>query len=131
VENKLELIAAGFGGAAEGTQRSEKGLRQLPASNLRLTTDKWIVQGHWIGLAMVLIVLGMASIRLSVLGAINCFSCERLSVLFFPLGVLLQTLTGATDRAPRVIGSALVLRLCTLHGVRTQSHVPRKQSIPC
>ena len=70
------------------------------------------VHGHWIGLAMLLMVLGVGLDRLN-------FSEQRKTLLaaalvlgsfLFPLGVLLETLNhGSVPRALAVAGSALVI----------------------
>lgn len=82
--------------------------------------------GHWIGLAMVLVVLGIGLERIG-------FS-ERLTMLLatglvlgsflFPLGVLLQTFGhGAAPQAVAIAGSALVI--VSLAGMTVGFAVPR------
>ncbi|HEY6946439.1 MAG TPA: hypothetical protein VI431_14970 [Candidatus Acidoferrum sp.] len=68
--------------------------------------------GHWIGLAMVLVVLGIAlervgfNERLTMLLAVGLV----LGSFLFPLGVLLQTFShGPAPQAVAVVGSALVI----------------------
>jgi hypothetical protein len=70
------------------------------------------VHGHWIGLAMLLIVLGIGfdrvgfSERLRLLLAVSLL----LGAVIFPLGVLLQTMShGPFPRAVAIAGSALVI----------------------
>jgi hypothetical protein len=70
------------------------------------------VHGHWIGLAMLLVVLGIGldhvgfSERIKSLLAIAAF----LGAVLFPLGVLLQTTNhGTTPRAIAVLGSVLMI----------------------
>ena len=70
------------------------------------------VHGHWIGLAMLLIVLGIGfdrvnfSERFKLLLAVGLL----LGTVIFPLGVLLQTIShGPLPRAVAVAGSALVI----------------------
>jgi hypothetical protein len=70
------------------------------------------VHGHWIGLAMLLIVLGIGfdrirfSERLKLLLATGLL----LGAIVFPLGVLLQTVShGPFPRAVAIVGSALVI----------------------
>src|SRR5262249_5377391 len=70
------------------------------------------VHGHWIGLAMILIVLRIGldraifPERIKLALSLAAF----LGAVFFPLGVLLQTVNhGALPRAIAVIGSALLL----------------------
>ena len=70
------------------------------------------VHGHWIGLAILLIVLGLGFARVNFsepvkfLLALSLF----LGAVIFPLGVLLQTFShGGVARAIAIFGSALVL----------------------
>jgi hypothetical protein len=70
------------------------------------------VHGHWIGLAMLLIVLGIGfdrvnfSERFKLILALGLL----LGAAIFPLGVLLQTMShGALPRAIAIAGSALVI----------------------
>jgi len=70
------------------------------------------VHGHWIGLAILLIVLGIGFARVNFsepvkfLLALGLF----LGAVIFPLGVLLQTLShGDLPRAIAIFGSGLVL----------------------
>ncbi len=70
------------------------------------------VHGHWIGLAMLLIVLGIGfdrvnfSERLKLLLALGLL----LGAVIFPLGVLLQTMShGPLPRAIAIAGSAFVI----------------------
>jgi hypothetical protein len=70
------------------------------------------VHGHWIGLAMLLIVLGIGLDRVlfSERGKLLLSLGAFLGAILFPLGVLLQTIDHG--RAPRVIaiaGSALII----------------------
>jgi hypothetical protein len=70
------------------------------------------VHGHWIGLAMLLILLGIAYDRVEFSESIKMFLAIGLLLgsFFFPLGVLFQTFSH--DSGPRglaVMGSALVI----------------------
>jgi hypothetical protein len=70
------------------------------------------VHGHWIGLAMLLMVLGMALDRLSFSEQVKTLLAGALVLgsFLFPLGVLLETLDhGSVPRALAVAGSALVI----------------------
>jgi len=70
------------------------------------------VHGHWIGLAMLLMVLGMGLDRLSFSEQVKTLLAAALLVgsFLFPLGVFLETLNhGAVPRALAVAGSALVI----------------------
>lgn len=67
---------------------------------------------HWIGLAMILIVLGIAldHVSLSQVLKLTLASVALLGALLFPLGVLLQTIDRAgAPRAIAVLGSALLM----------------------
>jgi hypothetical protein len=85
------------------------------------------VHGHWIGLAMLLIVLGIGFDRVKfsegwrLLLALGVFSGS----VIFPLGVLLQTTNhGPVPRAVAIVGSALVIAgmLGTAIGALAPSH---------
>ena len=70
------------------------------------------VHGHWIGLAMVLIVLGIGFDRVNFAERFKMFLALGLLVgaVVFPLGVLLQTWShGEMARAVAVVGSGLVI----------------------
>jgi hypothetical protein len=105
-------LATGFAAAAERNPASAE------AALVRYREAKYIydrqvdVHGHWIGLAMLLIVLGIGfdrvalSDRLKLLLALSLF----LGAVLFPLGVLMQTWShGGLPRAIAVAGSALVI----------------------
>ena len=70
------------------------------------------VHGHWIGLAMLLVVLGMGLDRMGFSEQVKTLLAVALvlGAFLFPLGVLLETLNhGAVPRALAVAGSALVI----------------------
>ena len=70
------------------------------------------VHGHWIGLAMLLIVLGIGFDRVNVSERLKVFLALGLllGAVICPLGGLLQTLShGAFPRAIAIAGSALVI----------------------
>jgi hypothetical protein len=70
------------------------------------------VHGHWIGLAMLLIVLGIGFDRVNFSERCKLFLALGLCVgaAVFPLGVLLQTMShGSLPRAIAIAGSALVI----------------------
>jgi hypothetical protein len=85
------------------------------------------VHGHWIGLAMLLMVLGMGLDRMSFSEQVKTLLAVALVLgsFLFPLGVLLETLNhGAVPRALAVAGSALVIASLagmTLGFARTQA----------
>lgn len=70
------------------------------------------VHGHWIGLAMLLIVLGIGFDRVGFSEPVKLLLAAALllGAVIFPLGVLLQTMShGPFPRAVAVAGSALVI----------------------
>jgi hypothetical protein len=80
---------------------------------LKYTYDRHVdVHGHWIGLAMLLIVVGIAFDRARLTGHWKLLLAAGLLIgsLLFPLGVLLQTYShGAEPRGLAVGGAALVI----------------------
>jgi hypothetical protein len=105
-------LATGFASAAERNPASAE------ASLARYREAKYVydrqvdVHGHWIGLAMLLIVLGIGfdrvafSDRLKFILAMGLF----LGALLFPLGILMQTMShGSLPRAIAIAGSVLVI----------------------
>src|SRR5712692_7806566 len=105
-------LAGGFAAAAERNPASaaEALVRYREAKYIY---DRQVdVHSHWIGLAMLLIVLGIGfdrvifSDRLKLMLALGLF----LGAVLFPLGVLLQTMShGSLPRAIAIAGSALVI----------------------
>ena len=85
------------------------------------------VHGHWIGLAMLLMVLGIGLDRMSFSEQVKTLLAAALVLgsFLFPVGVLLETLDhGSVPRALAVAGSALVvvsLAGMTLGFVRAQT----------
>jgi len=70
------------------------------------------VHGHWIGLAMLLIVLGIGFDRVNFSERLRLFVAMGLLVgaVVFPLGVLLQTMShGPLPRAIAIAGSGFVI----------------------
>ena len=70
------------------------------------------VHGHWIGLAMLLMVLGIGLDRMSLSEQVKTGLAAALALgsFLFPVGVLLETLDhGPVPRALAVAGSALVV----------------------
>lgn len=105
-------LATGFGGAAErNSAAASVALRQY--KELKYAYDRHVdVHGHWIGLAMLLIVLGIALDRVTLTEQVKLLLSAGLLLgsLLFPLGVLLQTFShGVAPRAVAVAGSALVI----------------------
>jgi len=105
-------LVAGFSGAAErDSAAASAALRQY--KELKYAYDRHVdVHGHWIGLAMLLIVLGIAFDRVALTERVKLLLSAGLLLgsLLFPLGVLLETYShGAVPRAVAVAGSALVI----------------------
>jgi hypothetical protein len=70
------------------------------------------VHGHWIGLAMLLIVIGIAFDRVGFSERVKLVLASALvaGAAIFPFGVLLQTFDhGAIPRGIAILGSALVM----------------------
>jgi hypothetical protein len=105
-------LVAGFSLAAErNAAAASAALRQY--KELKYAYDRHVdVHGHWIGLAMLLIVLGIAFDRVELTERMKLLLSAGLLLgsLLFPLGVLLQTFShGVAPRAVAVAGSALVI----------------------
>jgi hypothetical protein len=105
-------LASGFSAAAErNSARADTALLRYRAA--KYNYDRQVdVHGHWIGLAMLLIVVGIGYERVELLGGLKFLAAFGLfaGACLFPLGVLLQTAShGATPRAIAVVGSALVI----------------------
>jgi hypothetical protein len=105
-------LTTGFVGAAERSSTSAASALSR-YREAKYTYDRQVdVHSHWIGLAMVLIVLGIGFDRV---GFTKRWRFLLASALFFgaglfPLGVLLQTLShGPAPRAIAIVGSALVI----------------------
>jgi hypothetical protein len=105
-------LAAGFSAAAErNPAAADAALKNY--RELKYGYDRHVdVHGHWIGLAMLLILLGIAYDRVEFSERIKMFLATGLLIgsLLFPLGVLFQTFSH--DSGPRglaVMGSALVI----------------------
>jgi hypothetical protein len=79
----------------------------------KYTYDRQVdVHGHWIGLAMLLIVLGIGFDRVNFSERFKLFLALGLLVgsVVFPLGVLLQTIShGPLPRAIAIAGSGFVI----------------------
>lgn len=105
-------LTIGFSAAATrdsaGADAALKAYREL-----KYSYDRHVdVHGHWIGLAMLLIVLGIGYDRVRFEEQVKMILSASLLMgsLLFPLGVLLQTFShGSGPRALAVFGSALVI----------------------
>ena len=119
-------LTVGFSAAARRDSEAA-GAALHEYMELKYSYDRHVdAHGHWIGLAMVLVVLGIGLERVG-------FN-ERLTMLLagglvlgsflFPLGVLLQTFShGPAPRVVAVAGSALVI--VSLAGMTVGFLVPR------
>lgn len=110
----------GIGGALTGafTSAAEKNLALVDASLLQYKNEKYVydrqvdVHGHWIGLAMLLIMLAVYFDRLAFSEGWKVLLAwgALLGAVLFPLGVMLQIFNhGTAPRVVAVFGSALEL----------------------
>lgn len=109
-------LATGFSAAARrDAAGADAALIQY--KNLKYAYDRHVdVHGHWIGLAMVLIVLGIGIDRMGFSEQFKMLLATALlfGSFLFPLGVLLQTLSGGSvPRVLAVAGSGLVIASLT------------------
>jgi len=105
-------LATGFSAAAQ------RDPALVQSSLARYKEAKYIydrqvdVHGHWIGLAMLLIVVGIGFDRVNASNKMKLYLALGLflGAVIFPLGVLLQTFNhGPFPRAAAIAGSALVI----------------------
>ena len=112
----LNGIGSSLASAFDATARRNPAAAETAFSNYReakYVYDRQVdVHGHWIGLAMLLIVIGIGfdrlelSQRYKVALALALFA----GAVIFPLGVLLQTFNhGPIPRGIAILGSALVI----------------------
>jgi hypothetical protein len=105
-------LATSFGAAAErNVAGAESAMQQY--RELKYTYDRHVdVHGHWIGLATLMILVGIAADRMAFSENVKLILGAGLLLgsVLFPLGVLLQTFShGAGPRGLAVAGSALVI----------------------
>ncbi len=105
-------LTIGFSAAAtRNSAAADAALRGY--RELKYSYDRHVdVHGHWIGLAMLVIVLGIGLDRVNFTERFKMILSASLLLgsLLFPLGVLLQTLShGPGPKALAVFGSALVI----------------------
>jgi hypothetical protein len=105
-------LAAGFSAAAaRNSALTETALRQYQQA--KFIYDRQVdVHSHWMGLAMVLILLGVGLDRLAFSERIKTLlaASALLGSFLFPLGVALETLDqGSGPRILAIFGSALVI----------------------
>jgi hypothetical protein len=105
-------LATGFSTAANRAQAgSTQAMEQYREAKYRY--DRQVdAHGHWIGLAMVLIVLGFRfdAVHFSAKQKLLLAWMLLAGAVLFPLGVLLQTVNhGSAPRVLAVLGSAIVI----------------------
>lgn len=105
-------LATGFSAAANRDSAAvETALLQY--REVKYTYDRHVdVHGHWIGLAMLLIILGIGLDRVAFNESLKMLLAAGILAgsFLFPLGVLLQTFShGFVPRTVAVLGSALVI----------------------
>jgi hypothetical protein len=108
----VKFLTTSFSAAAKrDSARAEVALGEY--KEFKYVYDRHVdAHGHWIGLAMVLIVLGIGFDRMRFSEQIKMLLATALVLgsVLFPLGVLLQTLSrGAVPQVLAVGGSALVI----------------------
>jgi hypothetical protein len=125
-------LASSFSAAA-GRNAAAAGQSLLAYREAKYEYDRSVdVHGHWIGLALLLLVLGIAAdrIRLSPKLAAALAWALLAGSVFFPLGVLFETWShGSGPRAIAIAGAAL--SLAALAGIalglwRTQPAAPQQ-----
>jgi hypothetical protein len=109
-------LASGFQAAAERNSAARES-SLLQYREAKYSYDRQVdVHGHWIGLAMLLIVLAIAFDYVALSEKLKQLLAGTLllGAALFPLGVLMQTLShGALPRAVAILGSALVIAALT------------------
>ena len=105
-------LSSAFADAAERhPERSDAALGEYREA--KYVYDRNVdVHGHWIGLAMLLIVLGIGIDRAVFSERVKLFLavCAFLGAVLFPLGVLLQTFDrGSAPRGIAIVGSGLII----------------------
>jgi len=105
-------LATGFSAAAEkNSAAAQAALDQYREAKYRY--DRQVdAHGHWIGLGMLLIVLGIGFDRLGFSERIKMLLARGLlaGAVLFPLGVLMQSSShGPLPRAVAIVGSGLVI----------------------
>lgn len=105
-------LATGFSAAAQRNSVAAEGALQQ-YRDLKYNYDRHVdVHGHWIGLGMLLIVLGIGLDRMGLSEQVKTLLAWGLLLgsLLFPLGVLMQTWShGTAPRGLAIAGSALVI----------------------
>lgn len=122
-------LAASFGATAKrDSVAAETALREY--KELKYSYDRHVdAHGHWIGLAVVLVVLGIGLERVGFDEKLTTVLAAGLVLgsFLFPLGVLLQTFShGPAPQAVAVVGSGLVI--ASLAGMTVGFAVPRAKT---
>jgi hypothetical protein len=114
--------------AAAKRDPSAAGMALREYKELKYNYDRHVdAHGHWIGLAMVLVVLGIGLERVGFDERLTTLLATGLVLgsFLFPLGVLLQTFShAAAPQAVTVVGAALVI--VSLAGMTVGFAVPRE-----
>jgi hypothetical protein len=109
-------LASGFQAAAERNAGAREN-SLLQYREAKYSYDRQVdVHGHWIGLAMLLIVLAIAFDHVALSEKLKQLLAGTLllGAALFPLGVLMQTWShGALPRAGAILGSVLVIAALT------------------
>jgi hypothetical protein len=98
-------------GAEQASQKSQTSM-QAYASATYIYVRQVDAHGHWIGLGLLLVVLGIAFSRVgfSESARMGLASALLAGAILFPLGVLLETaIQGSLPKAVAILGSALVI----------------------
>jgi hypothetical protein len=105
-------LAAGFMRAAERRMPESQAALADAAARSFVYVRQVDAHGHWIGLGLLLVILGLAFDRVGFQEKGRLFLAQMLlaGAVLFPLGVLLETWNrGAGPQAIAVVGSALVI----------------------
>jgi hypothetical protein len=109
-------LASGFQAAAERNSAARES-SLLQYRQAKYAYDRQVdVHGHWIGLAMLLIVLAIAFDHIALSEKLKQLLAGALllGAALFPFGVLMQTWShGTLPRAIAIVGSALVIAALT------------------
>jgi hypothetical protein len=105
-------LATGFMRAAENRMAESQAALAAAASRSFVYVRQVDAHGHWIGLGLLLLILGIAFDRVGFGERVRVFLAVALlsGAVIFPLGVLLETWNrGTGPQAIAVVGSALVI----------------------
>jgi hypothetical protein len=105
-------LAGAFVHAAEQASQQSQTSMQAYASANYIYVRQVDAHGHWIGLGLLLVVLGIAFNRVGFSESARLALASALiaGAILFPLGVLLETMVqGSIPKAVAVLGSALVI----------------------